>query len=617
MPQIINTNVPSLTAQRNLNSSQGALQTSLQRLSSGLRINSAKDDAAGLAISERFSTQIRGLNQAQRNANDGISLSQTAEGALTETGNALQRIRELAIQASNATNSASDRAALNAEAQALLSEINRRGQTTQFNGQNILDGSLTGAQFQVGAQANQTIAVSIAGATTDRLGAFQVTGGQVTGTALDGSDFNINGVAVGVSVATGAAGVTADSATAIATAINRATSETGVSATATNSVTGVAPVAGQSLAAGDLVINGVAVGPISRDSSPITQGRNAEAAINDVSNQTGVTAVADASTGALTLTAADGRNIEISAGNAGTVDIVTDVFNATGLDASTGNDPTGFSTRVLDIDVSDGVTAANDTTAANEIIFGDSITLDGVTYEFVADAANVSSANNVAVVLSANGADQTDVVGAALEAAINAQTAATTTITASYDAASDELTLTQTLVGAADISFAESETDAAAIANSSTTTGTDAVDTAAVTTRGTLTLNSAENFTLTGDDLGRGGLSNSAPTLSQIAAVDISSVAGANSAIAVLDGALDQVSSIRADLGAVQNRLSSTISALSATSENLSAARSRILDVDFAAETAELSRTQILQQAGISILSQANAQPQLVLSLLQ
>ena len=135
MPQIINTNVPSLTAQRNLNSSQGALQTSLQRLSSGLRINSAKDDAAGLAISERFSTQIRGLNQAQRNANDGISLSQTAEGALTETGNALQRIRELAIQASNATNSASDRAALNAEAQALLSEINRRGQTTQFNGQ--------------------------------------------------------------------------------------------------------------------------------------------------------------------------------------------------------------------------------------------------------------------------------------------------------------------------------------------------------------------------------------------------------------------------------------------------------------------------------------------------
>jgi flagellin len=366
-----------------------------------------------------------------------------------------------------------------------------------------------------------------------------------------------------------------------------------------------------------LVINGVAVGPISRDSSPITQGRNAEAAINDVSNQTGVTAVADASTGALTLTAADGRNIEISAGNAGTVDIVTDVFNATGLDASTGNDPTGFSTRVLDIDVSDGVTAANDTTAANEIIFGDSITLDGVTYEFVADAANVSSANNVAVVLSANGADQTDVVGAALEAAINAQTAATTTITASYDSASDELTLTQTLVGAADISFAESETDAAAIANSSTTTGTDAVGTTAVTTRGTLTLNSAENFTLTGDDLGRGGLSNSAPTLSQIAAVDISSVAGANSAIAVLDGALDQVSSIRADLGAVQNRLSSTISALSATSENLSAARSRILDVDFAAETAELSRTQILQQAGISILSQANAQPQLVLSLLQ
>ena len=203
MPQIINTNVASLTAQRNLDSSQGALQTSLQRLSSGLRINSAKDDAAGLAISERFTTQIRGLNQAQRNANDGISLSQTAEGALTETGNALQRIRELAIQSSNATNSASDRAALNAEAQALLSEINRRGQTTQFNGQNILDGSLVAAQFQVGAQANQTIAISVAGATTDQLGSFQATSSAVTSSAFDGSGFTINGIEVGVSVATG------------------------------------------------------------------------------------------------------------------------------------------------------------------------------------------------------------------------------------------------------------------------------------------------------------------------------------------------------------------------------------------------------------------------------
>ena len=188
MAQIINTNIASLNAQRNLTKSQSQLNISLQRLSSGLRINSAKDDAAGLAISERFTTQIRGLNQAARNANDGISLAQTAEGALSEAGNALQRIRELAIQSANSTNSVSDRAALNAEAQALLSEIQRNAQTTSFNGQKILDGSFSTAQFQVGAEANQTISFGISGATTDLLGAYQSTNASaVTTTAFDGT----------------------------------------------------------------------------------------------------------------------------------------------------------------------------------------------------------------------------------------------------------------------------------------------------------------------------------------------------------------------------------------------------------------------------------------------
>src|SRR3954447_8373196 len=154
MPQVINTNIASLNAQRNLNSSQGALGTSLQRLSSGLRINSAKDDAAGLAISEHFTAQIRGLNQAVRNANDGISLAQTAEGGLSTLGDLLQRMRELAVQAANGTNSASDRTSLQAEVSQIQQEINRVASTTQFNGQNILDGSLGAAQFQVGANAN-------------------------------------------------------------------------------------------------------------------------------------------------------------------------------------------------------------------------------------------------------------------------------------------------------------------------------------------------------------------------------------------------------------------------------------------------------------------------------
>ena len=160
---VINTNVASLNAQRHLNNSSSALNTSLERLSSGLRINSAKDDAAGQAISERFTAQIRGLNQAVRNANDGISLAQTTEGALNETVNALQRIRELAVQSANATNSVSDRASINAESQQLIAEIDRIANTTQFNGTSVLDGTFNGAQFQVGANANQTISVSTGG----------------------------------------------------------------------------------------------------------------------------------------------------------------------------------------------------------------------------------------------------------------------------------------------------------------------------------------------------------------------------------------------------------------------------------------------------------------------
>jgi len=169
MPQVINTNVASLNAQRNLNTSQRSADTTLQRLSSGLRINSAKDDAAGLAISERFTSQVKGLNQAIRNANDGISLSQVAEGALGEAANALQRIRELAVQSANATNSGSDRKALQAEVSQLVEEIDRIASETEFNGLRILDGSYTTQQFQVGANANQTIGVSIDGTKANRL----------------------------------------------------------------------------------------------------------------------------------------------------------------------------------------------------------------------------------------------------------------------------------------------------------------------------------------------------------------------------------------------------------------------------------------------------------------
>ena len=233
MAQVINSNIASLNSQRALNSSQGALNTALQRLSSGLRINSAKDDAAGLAISERFTAQIRGLNQAVRNANDGISLAQTAEGALAAVTNNLQRIRELAVQSRNATNSSSDRAALQVEAAALKSEIDRVAGQTAFNGVNLLDGSFTNQVFQVGANVGQTITVSsIANAQTTALGSYSratSTGAAATAfTAITAGDFTINGTSIGGIAASASA---TERAGAVRDAINSVALTTGVYAT--------------------------------------------------------------------------------------------------------------------------------------------------------------------------------------------------------------------------------------------------------------------------------------------------------------------------------------------------------------------------------------------------
>jgi flagellin len=609
MPQVINTNVASLNAQRNLTTSQGQLATALQRLSSGLRINSAKDDAAGLAISERFTTQIRGLNQAVRNANDGISLSQTAEGALAETGNALQRIRELAIQSANSTNSASDRNALNAEASQLLSEVQRIAQSTQFNGQNILDGSFASAQFQVGANANQTISFGIAGATTNLLGAYQASGSAVTSSAFDGSGFTINGVEVGVSAATSAAGVTADSATAKATAINSKSSLTGVSATAASSVVGSAPIARASLASGTLAVNGISVGAIAGDVSAVTQGRNAAAAINAVTNQSGVSAVADASTGALTLTAADGRNIALTATTASAANAQA-IQNATGIDISAGANASGNETSTLTFAVANSNAAGGITTANGG---GDTITIGERTYQFTIDG--VVSAGNVAVTLAAGAAETVAIAN--LKTAVNAEWTAGRTSVQGGATTGTTLVVTSDKLGTGTLAIAESATNAGAIVPGAASGGTAAADGNGNTTRGSLTLSSASSFTLGGADLSFGGVASASPSLTRLDTVNISTVAGANAALAVLDGALSQVSSIRADLGAVQNRFSSTVSNLQATSENLSAARSRILDADFAQETAALTRAQILQQAGTAILSQANSIPQNVLSLLR
>ncbi|MEW4982898.1 MAG: flagellin [Cycloclasticus sp.] len=469
MAQVINSNIASLTAQRNLNTSQNALNTSLQRLSSGLRINSAKDDAAGLAISERFTAQIRGLNQAQRNANDGISLAQTAEGDLAAITNNLQRIRELAVQSANATNSSSDRAALQLETAQLVAEIDRVASTSAFNGVQLLDGTFTAQQFQVGANAGETVTVSsISSARTSALGASfsaSVTGGVVTANAIGAGDVIINGVTLGA---------VASDASTVATAIN-ALSGTDVTATANALTVSGGTTAVPAAGVGTITINGTTTASIDLNLGGATQAGNRTlivSSINAISAATGVTAVDDGT--GIDLTNTDGSNI------------VHSVTQTSGT----------FTVGAL------GIAAAATTRST--------ITLD---------------------------------------------TTGTTGIT----------------IGG--------------------TAPTDAGFTAATTA--------------------------SALSGTSIANTTVATVDGANAAIASVDAALTTINSSRASLGAVQNRFESIVSSIQTTSENLSASRSRIRDADFAEETAALTRAQILQQAGVSILSQANSLPQNVLALLQ
>ncbi|MFA7592162.1 MAG: flagellin [Thiohalobacteraceae bacterium] len=470
MALVINSNIASLNSQRHLTGSQSSLNTSLERLSSGLRINSAKDDAAGLAISERFTTQIRGLNQAARNANDGISLAQTAEGALGGVTDMLQRVRELSVQSANATNSASDRAALQGEVDQLVEEINRVAQTTSFNNVNLLDGTFTAQSFQVGANAGQTITIdSISSARASDLGQYQ--GFSQTFTLATANDTAVaKNVTVGTTVYD--LGSVADDARAIASALNAA-GIAGLQATAgETSVAGqTSAVTGANLDADVFVLNGVNIN-LTNSGDAATNRSSALAAINAQSAVTGVVATENGSQ--IDLVAADGRNITtaFAAGNLATI-------------ADYGVATVGTS--------------------------GGSVSLSykapsGVTGDF------------------------------AFTTGFNAGDFSTQTIA---------------------------------------TTGT------------------------------------------AISAVDISTAAGANTAMNAVDAALDSINSSRADLGALQNRFEAVVSNIGITSENLSAARSRIMDADFAAETAEMTRAQILQQAGVAMVSQANSQPQLALSLLQ
>lgn len=656
MPSFINTNISSLNAQRNLNTSQAAQQTALQRLSSGLRINSAKDDAAGMAISSRMSSQIAGNTQAARNANDGISLSQTAEGDLTQIGANLQRMRDLSVQAANATNSASDRAALNQEVQALSQEIDRVSQNSSFNGVKLLDGTFTAQNFQVGAgaTANDQIAIAaITSARTTQLGGATLTSNAtLTSTAMTGAllagSLTINGQQVGASVAGAAPGQSIDSAFQVAVAINAVSTQSGVSATAnSNALTGAAATVFTAIAADTFNINGINIGAVAAGTNAAGQGANLAAAINLVSNQTGVTATANVTTGAITMTAADGRDVAIglvstaSTTVAAAATLKATFLTQTGLtSASVGTAGTNATAAAVAVGTASTAVASGATVAAAAA----ASTLGAATIAAGALVLNTSSgaisvgaitlttggalsANGNAIVAAMNTALAAATGGAAVNGVASVSTTGIITLTAGSSASGISLTLGLT---AGDATTATANTTLLALQTgfSAAQLGTQAsgglIAGAVADNRGTISLSStnAAGIVLSGGNPALAGFTAgttaaAGSTFTSIANIDISTAAGALSALSAIDGAIASVNSSRASLGAYQNRFASVVTSLQTTTENLTASRSRIQDTDFAAETASLSRAQILQQAGTAMLAQANQLPNQVMTLLR
>ena len=495
MSTFINTNISALAAQGSLRKTGLAQDSSMERLSTGIRINNAKDDAAGLAISTRMTANIRGISAAIRNANDGISLTQTAEGSLAAIGDNLQRIRELAVQSSNTGNSASDRKALNAESSQLIAEIDRVANNSAFNGIKLLDGSFQNQALQVGAgnDVNDRINLSIGSAKANSLGIgsgstyFATRTSSIVGaTALLGGELSVNGFAVGAASSDGVSATTPSaSGISVANAINSISSSTNVTAVANaTTLAGTAATGFASLASNDIKINGVDIGALDAAVSIGVRAAQMAAAINAKTTQTGVTA-SFTTLGAVSLSALDGRNITIDkSANAGANDTNTGL--STGIAAATAGALTVRGTVTLNSTDSKGITVAGATSG--------SLTAAGLT---------------------------------------NLTTAATTTVGAG------------------------------------------------------------------------------------VSSLDLTTATGSQSALNILDSAINTITDSRAAMGAYQNRLSASISNLETTSMNLQASRSRILDTDYAKETTNLAKSQIITQAATAMLAQANQSAQSVLALLK
>ncbi len=606
MAAVINTNVASLNAQRNLTSSQSALQTSLQRLSSGLRINSAKDDAAGLAISERFTTQIRGINQAVRNANDGISLAQTGEGALNELTQNLQRIRELAVQSANATNSSSDRAALDLEVKQRLAEVDRIASQTSFNGRKILDGSFGNATFQVGANVGETISVgldtSMRQAEIGKLATVQSVDTSTLITSATPAATEVKAVTTsGTIAAVDYSSIPAEAATYTSGAIasfdfsgggNKTFSIQGPGGTTasielTTNVTDIDGLVSAIQADADYAASGVTV----------AKGTGADAGKL-------VFTASTAGAGDVTIAGADAALI--TTGGAAVAGVPADNSANKTLTITTPGD------SAFTVNLTGNIANAADMVSAITGAAGYAAQDFTVAEGTGADAGKL-------VFTEKTGTTGTITLGGT--AGITG-TATTTGVTASAGSPATGVTV------ADDFSIQLGTSTEVKVANGTYTSAQSLVDamntamegnaTASLGTDGKISINSGEKVTITGaTGLTTLGFAATTDATGSLSTANVLSLAGAEDTMRRLDSALTAVSTLRSTFGAIQNRFESTITSLSATTENLTASRSRIQDTDFAAETASLTRGQILQQAGVAMLAQANQLPNTVLSLLR
>ena len=704
---VINTNVKALTAQASLSNVNKSLATAMERLSTGSRINSAKDDAAGLAITLRMTSDIRGFAVAIRNANDGISMAQTAEGGLGQINDMLQRMRELSVQSSNSSSSPDNRAASQLEVSQLKQEIDSIASRTNFNSIKLLDGTASKLTLQTGVNAGDTMTMKIDSASTKDIGvgarpSLTATGSSGTAAAvatnLAAGDLVINGVTVGASLAASdllSSGDKSSSAIAKVTAINLVSATSGVTATVgTTTVSGAAMTA--AALTGTISINGVATSSFTTTTDAGVSRAYTAAAINAISAQTGVTATdtGDINKGVV-LSAADGRNITVAyttLTSASTGVGAAAAYTGTYQLASASGDKINISTTTSGTLSNAGLAAGSYTsnvssvtsvartaasnlatvTSASGVLLAGTLSINGTAVDASVSASDTASdttaasstkaASAIAIAAAINGktsatgvtakAEANVIVGTSFTAIaasakslfINGVTVAITTTTASTRgdvvdvinayagqtgvvASDNGKGLTLTAKDGRNISLASTgtaATDYGILAGAILATGGAAAT--AVTSYAQVSLSSDKSFTLSGGSEGNAnfallglktGTVGGSDNGTKVADIDVSTISGAQTAITALDAALKTVSLGQAKLGAYQNRLDAVVSNLTVANLNMSASRSRIQDTDYATESTNLAKSQIISQAATAMLAQANQSAQGVLALLK